>query len=89
MGVYSDDSAMDAAMFDTFTSDGGGESHSGGGGGNGNGIGCLCIILVLAIIVGFGKIYKSCSNTHDHADYNTERVNTYSDSERECLDFHK
>lgn len=89
MGVYSDDPALDAAMFEAFTSGGSGGRRSGGGGGNGNGIGCLCIILVFAIIVGFGKIYKSCSNTHDHADYNTESVNTYSDSERECLDFHK
>lgn len=85
MEVYSDDSALDAAMFDAFTS-GGEESHSGGGG-NGGCVGCLGVVLVLALTAGIGKLYKSCSNSYDHTDYNTVSVCPYSETEYDCSDF--
>lgn len=84
MGVYSDDPALDAAMFDTFTSGGSGR-HSGGGG-KGGCISWLGVILVLAMIAGIGKLYKSCSNSHDHTNYNTESVSPYSETEYDRSD---
>lgn len=87
MEVYSDDSALDAAMFDAFTSGGGGGSRSGGGGENGGCLGCLGVILVLALTAGIGKLYKSCTTAHDHTDYNKESVSPFLETEFDYSDF--
>lgn len=76
MGVYSDDPALDAAMFDVFTSDGRVGRHFGGGRGNG---GCLVIILMFAMFVGLGMIYRSCRDGHEHADHYIENAYPSSD----------
>lgn len=76
--------ALDAAMFDAFTS-GSGRSHRGGGGSSKDG--CLVIILIMAIVAGVGFIQKSCSEKSRPANDYTENSITSSGEDYDFTDY--